>query len=90
VVDYLNAGLRDNANADSSFVSGLEDNVEEQRLATTILDMGRALNATVIAEGVETPGQLAWLKSAGCRCAQGYFFARPQTAADCFALLTRD
>jgi PAS domain S-box-containing protein/diguanylate cyclase (GGDEF)-like protein len=75
---------------DRSFVSGLEDNVEEQRLATTILDMGRALNATVIAEGVETPGQLAWLKSAGCRCAQGYFFARPQTAADCFALLTRD
>jgi len=52
--------------------------------------MGRALDATVIAEGVETPGQLAWLRSAGCPCAQGFFFAKPQTAADCFALLTRD
>jgi diguanylate cyclase (GGDEF)-like protein/PAS domain S-box-containing protein len=75
---------------DRSFVSGLEDSEDEQRLATTILDMGRALNATVIAEGVETPGQLAWLKNAGCRCAQGYFFAKPQTAADCFTMLTRD
>ena len=75
---------------DRSFVSGLEDDESEQRLASAILEIGRALNATVIAEGVETPGQLAWLKSAGCRCAQGYFFARPQTAADCFALLSRD
>jgi diguanylate cyclase (GGDEF)-like protein/PAS domain S-box-containing protein len=75
---------------DRSFVSGLEDDESEQRLASAILEIGRALDATVIAEGVETPGQLAWLKSAGCHCAQGYFFARPQTAADCFALLTRD
>lgn len=75
---------------DRSFVSGLEDDESEQQFATTILEMGRALDATVIAEGVETPGQLAWLRSAGCPCAQGFFFAKPQTAADCFALLTRD
>jgi EAL domain-containing protein (putative c-di-GMP-specific phosphodiesterase class I) len=75
---------------DRSFVSGLEDDESEQRLASAILEMGRALDSTVVAEGVETPGQLSWLRSAGCRYAQGYFFARPQTAADCFALLTRD
>jgi len=75
---------------DRSFVSGLENDEEVQRLTTAILEMGRALESTVIAEGVETAGQLAWLKRAGCSCIQGFLFAKPLPAAECLAVLTRD
>jgi EAL domain-containing protein (putative c-di-GMP-specific phosphodiesterase class I) len=42
--------------------------------------MGRALNIRVIAEGVETPEQLKFLKDHGCYEFQGYLFSRPLTA----------
>jgi EAL domain-containing protein (putative c-di-GMP-specific phosphodiesterase class I) len=42
--------------------------------------MGRNLRLTVLAEGVETREQLAWLKKMGCDMAQGYHFARPLPA----------
>ena len=45
--------------------------------------MAHALGLKVIAEGVETAGQLALLKEAGCDFAQGYYFSKP-IAADAF------
>ncbi len=42
-----------------------------------ILAMGRALKLQVVAEGVETPEQAAWLRSRGCSHAQGYLFGKP-------------
>jgi diguanylate cyclase (GGDEF)-like protein/PAS domain S-box-containing protein len=75
---------------DRSFVSGLEEDESARRLASAILELGRALDVTVIAEGVETKGQFTWLDRAGCRCAQGFYFSKPLPAKECFDLLNRD
>jgi len=47
-----------------------------------IIDMAQNLHLTVIAEGVETEQQAAFLRRHGCDQAQGYFYGRP-VAADC-------
>ena len=43
----------------------------------TIINMANMLGLDTIAEGVETEEQLLWLGDAGCKKAQGYFFAKP-------------
>jgi diguanylate cyclase (GGDEF)-like protein/PAS domain S-box-containing protein len=75
---------------DRSFVSGLEEDESARRLATTILELGRALDVTVIAEGVETRGELEWLGRMDCHYAQGFLFARPVPPKDCLELLSGD
>ncbi|MFK7820849.1 MAG: putative bifunctional diguanylate cyclase/phosphodiesterase [Planctomycetaceae bacterium] len=46
-------------------------------LLNAVIDMGRALNLTIVAEGIETPAQNSLLKTLGCHLAQGYFYSRP-------------
>jgi len=75
---------------DRSFVSGLEEDESARRLATTILELGRALDVTVIAEGVETRGQLEWLGRMDCHFAQGFLFARPLPPEEFLELLSRE
>ncbi|HXZ82350.1 MAG TPA: PAS domain S-box protein [Acidimicrobiales bacterium] len=72
---------------DRSFVSGLEDDESARHLAKAVLEMGRALDVLVIAEGVETMGQLEWLGRFGCRFAQGFLFAHPLPPDRCLTLL---
>ena len=68
---------------DRSFVSGLEDD-DPRALAVVrvILDLGRSLGMEIVAEGIETPGQLEILRGLGCRLGQGYLLGRPVPAAD--------
>ena len=47
-----------------------------------MLGLGRDLELSVVAEGVETPGQAAMLHAMGCRLAQGYLFGRPTFRLD--------
>jgi PAS domain S-box-containing protein/diguanylate cyclase (GGDEF)-like protein len=75
---------------DRSFVSGLEEDESARRLATTILELGRALDVTVIAEGVETRGQLEWLGRMDCHFAQGFLFARPLPPEEFLELLSHE
>ena len=49
-------------------------------ICSAIVDMARALGKRVIAEGVETPEQLAFLRARGCDEIQGYLFGRPEAA----------
>ena len=65
---------------DRSFINELEVDQDDRAIASTIVSMGRNLRLTVLAEGVETREQLAWLKKMGCDMAQGYHFARPLPA----------
>lgn len=65
---------------DRSFVSGLGHEEKASKLVAATLEMARALELTVVAEGVETAEQLAYLRALSCPLAQGFFFARPQPA----------
>ncbi len=62
---------------DRSFVSDLPHNSRSAELVKAIVSVGRSLNMVLVAEGVETPEQAAYLHSVGCHLAQGYLFSRP-------------
>lgn len=62
---------------DKQFVQDLLHNEEDTRIANTIIDLGRSLNLSVVAEGVETEEQEFYLRQRGCQLAQGYYFSRP-------------
>jgi diguanylate cyclase (GGDEF)-like protein len=70
----------DNLKLDQSFVRGLPQDSDDLAICTAVIAMGRALGLKVIAEGVETPAQLAVLRALGCDVGQGYLFARPMPA----------
>jgi diguanylate cyclase (GGDEF)-like protein/PAS domain S-box-containing protein len=62
---------------DKSFVQDLESNATAQALVHTMLGIGRNLGLTVVAEGVETDAQHAFLVERGCQVLQGYLITRP-------------
>lgn len=63
---------------DRGFVRDLPDDEDDRALARAIVQMARALDITVVAEGVETPAQQAFLHDIGCNLLQGYLISRPQ------------
>jgi EAL domain-containing protein (putative c-di-GMP-specific phosphodiesterase class I) len=65
---------------DRLFVEGLGADRSRHLLTRGILDLARALNKLVIAEGIEREEQAARLDEYGCTLGQGYFFARPVDA----------
>jgi diguanylate cyclase (GGDEF)-like protein len=62
---------------DRSFVSDIANNNSDAHLVEAVIALGRALQLTVVAEGVETAAQAQILRNLGCELAQGYYFARP-------------
>ncbi|MDD2691998.1 MAG: GGDEF domain-containing phosphodiesterase, partial [Simplicispira sp.] len=72
---------------DQSFVRDLDDDANDRAIVSAIIRMAQALGMQTIAEGVETIGQLAFLREQGCTEAQGYHCGRPQPAAQLQALL---
>jgi len=73
---------------DRSFVSGLDTGPREARLVSAIIALGKDLDLSVIAEGVETEEQCTMLLEHGCKSFQGYFFAQPMRGHDLTPLLT--
>ena len=55
-----------------------------------IINLANVLEMDTIAEGVETEEQLVWLGEAGCRKAQGYFFAKPLPWSEADVLIKRE
>lgn len=74
---------------DKSFMRDIEINDTDAAIATAIIAMGNSLKLQVIAEGVETQGQLEFLKKQSCQEMQGYLFSRPLPADEVAALLGR-
>lgn len=74
---------------DKSFVHGLPQDQDNAGITTAIIAMARSLNLDVIAEGVETRGQLDFLQRAQCLKLQGYLFSDPLPPDDMEALLHR-
>nr|WP_297400207.1 GGDEF domain-containing phosphodiesterase [uncultured Marinobacter sp.] len=62
---------------DKQFIRDLLVNEEDTRIANTIIDLGKSLNLTVVAEGVETAEQEYYLSQRGCKLAQGYLYSMP-------------
>ena len=74
---------------DQSFVRGIPDDMADTAITKTILALGVGLDISVIAEGVETEQQSAFLYSAGCHYAQGYLYGKPMPADEFEALLSK-
>jgi diguanylate cyclase (GGDEF)-like protein len=77
----------DTVKIDRSFVMGMESEPKAAAIVNTITALGKALDLTITAEGVETAAQAQFLKQAGCDRAQGFLFGRPlsQSLADALA-----
>jgi len=67
---------------DRSFVQAMTVNSDDAAITSTIINMGKSLNLTVIAEGVENEEQMSFLRDHGCDEIQGYYFSRPLAVAD--------
>ncbi|MEG0910054.1 MAG: EAL domain-containing protein [Ruthenibacterium sp.] len=74
---------------DMKFVSGIEDSERAGSVLTSVIRMAKWLEMDVIVEGVETKGQLDFLRSIGCDNIQGYYFAKPMPTAEFVALLAK-
>ncbi len=74
---YLTRLPLDQIKIDRSFVVHLPESPRDAMTAKAIVSLGRELGIEVIAEGVETAGQVTYLREIGCDLFQGYHFARP-------------
>lgn len=87
-LSYLKRFPIDTLKIDQSFVHDITTDTEDAAIIKAILAMSRSLNIDVVAEGVETREQEAFLKAHGCDYVQGYLYARP-APSDVIELLLR-
>ena len=73
----LSDGHFDGFKIDRSFIERLESSDADQAICRALLDLADMLGVMVVAEGVETPAQAEWLRSAHAPMMQGYFFGKP-------------
>ena len=86
---YLKRFPLDVLKIDKSFIDDIPFLKEDMEIAATIIAMGHTLGFKVLAEGVETPEQLAFLRGKGCDSYQGYIKSKP-LPAEAFAVLLHD
>ena len=72
----------DNLKVDRSFVMHLPEDRDAATLVRTIVTMAQQLGLAVIAEGIETASQEAFLSALGCEMGQGYLFGKPMEPSD--------
>ncbi len=75
---------------DKSFIDDIPQLKDDMEITATIIAMGKILGFKVLAEGVETPEQLAFLEEKGCDIYQGYIKSKPLPADDFLKLLLAD
>jgi len=74
---------------DQSFIRDITVDPNDAAIVVAIISMAKSLDLDVIAEGIETAGQLALLRAKGCSVGQGYYFSVPLTAQELEPLLRR-
>jgi diguanylate cyclase (GGDEF)-like protein len=88
-MSYLRRFPIDKLKIDRVFINEIVSRPEDASIVRAIVSLAHSLHLKVVAEGVETPAQLAFLEAAGCDEYQGYHFSRPLPARD-FERLIRD
>ena len=73
---------------DQGFVRDIPQSSDDMAISAAIIAMGHSMDLRVLAEGVETAEQLAFLRERGCDSYQGYFCSRP-VPAEAFAAMVR-
>lgn len=86
---YLKRFPVDSVKVDRSFVDGLGTDPEDSAIVAAVVSLGHALGLSVVAEGVETSGQLHELLALGCDRAQGYWFSGPRDPTEFAGLLNQ-
>ena len=76
-LNYIKRFPIDTLKIDQSFIRDMLTSEQDSTLTTSIILMGKGLNLSVVAEGVETKSQLGLLRVLGCDQAQGFLFSRP-------------
>jgi diguanylate cyclase (GGDEF)-like protein/PAS domain S-box-containing protein len=88
-LSYLKRFEIDSLKIDYSFVTKMLEDVDSMEIVRTIVDLGRNLGKTTIAEGAETDAQLEALTEMGVDQVQGFYIARPMPAKEATELLDR-
>src|SRR5262249_31617941 len=81
-LSYLQAFPFDKIKIDRAFICNLDRNPQSAAIVRAVIGLGRGLDLPVVAEGVETEGQLAFLSREACSEVQGYLLGRPAPIAD--------
>jgi diguanylate cyclase (GGDEF)-like protein/PAS domain S-box-containing protein len=89
-LSYLKRFPIDTLKIDQSFMRDIATNADDATIVDAVIGMGRNLKQRVIAEGVETHEQLAFLQNRQCDVGQGFHFSHPLSAADFARLLVAD
>jgi diguanylate cyclase (GGDEF)-like protein len=87
-LSYLKRFPIDTLKIDQSFIRDIGRDPDDAAIASAIIALAHTLKLTVVAEGVETAGQLAFLAAHGCDRSQGYLLSRPLPADRCSELLS--
>jgi diguanylate cyclase (GGDEF)-like protein len=84
---YLKRFPVDKLKVDQSFVRDIPHNSKGMQICEVVVNLGKTLGLEVLAEGVETEAQIAYLRGLGCDYIQGYLLGRPMPAAEIAAQL---
>ncbi|MCB0964590.1 MAG: EAL domain-containing protein, partial [Acidimicrobiales bacterium] len=88
-LSYVRRFSLDMLKIDKSFIDGVDSSPEDRAIVEHVVGMAQALGMITVAEGIERPEQLQWLRRLGCRLAQGYVLSRPIPGEDFEAILSR-
>ncbi|TPV95861.1 MAG: EAL domain-containing protein [Myxococcales bacterium FL481] len=88
-LSYLHRLPVDGFKIDKSFVDALDGSPQSETIVRTIMNLAQNLSVDVVAEGIEREAQAEQLRALGCPLAQGFFFSRPLSAAEAYAVLAR-
>ena len=79
-LSYLKKFPIDRLKIDQSFIRNIEHEPVNVGIVTAIVALGKSMTLELVAEGVETDGELELAESCGCECVQGYLFSKPMPA----------